>query len=119
MGPLVAQRLLNNEAKVDDPQQALRLPELYATLHAAMWSELQTGNDIPLARRNLQRDYVCAARQRADQAVGVDARRRACAAARGREERCVPSSRRRTAPRLSDRGAGRTSPKCSRRSTRR
>jgi hypothetical protein len=58
MGPLVAQRLLNNEAKVDNPHEALRLPELYATLHAAVWSELKSGKDIPLVRRNLQRAYV-------------------------------------------------------------
>ena len=62
LGPLlgadVAQRLLNNELKVADPAQALRLAELYATLHAAIFSELKSGDDIPLIRRNLQRDYV-------------------------------------------------------------
>ncbi len=58
LGPDVAQRLLNNELKVSDPAQALRLAELYATLHAAIFSELKTGRDIPLVRRNLQRDYV-------------------------------------------------------------
>jgi len=60
LGETVAQRLVNNEAKVDDPKQALRLSELYATLHAAVWSELagKTARDIPLMRRNLQREYV-------------------------------------------------------------
>jgi hypothetical protein len=58
MGPDVAQRLLNNELKVANPAQALRLAELYGTLHAAVFSELKTGEDIPLIRRNLQRDYV-------------------------------------------------------------
>jgi hypothetical protein len=58
LGPDVAQRLLNNELKVSDPAQALRLSELYATLHVAIFSELKTGEDIPLIRRNLQRDYV-------------------------------------------------------------
>jgi len=58
MGADVAQRLLNNELKVSAPGQALRLAELYATLHAAIFSELKTGQDIPLVRRNLQRDYV-------------------------------------------------------------
>ena len=62
-GPDVAQRLLNNELKVADPAQALRLAELYATLHAAIFSELKTGQDIPLIRRNLQRDYVVARRR--------------------------------------------------------
>ncbi|MGH8802277.1 MAG: zinc-dependent metalloprotease, partial [Casimicrobiaceae bacterium] len=58
MSPLTAQRLLNNESKVDEQSHALRLPELYRTLHAAVWSELRNGHDIPLARRNLQREYV-------------------------------------------------------------
>jgi hypothetical protein len=58
LGPDVAQRLLNNELKAADPAQALRLAELYATLHAAIFSELAAGQDIPLIRRNLQRDYV-------------------------------------------------------------
>ncbi len=58
MSPMIAQRLLNNESKVDSPREALRLPDLYATLHAAVWSELRTGREIPLLRRNLQREYV-------------------------------------------------------------
>jgi hypothetical protein len=53
MSETVAQRLLNNESKVDDPARALRLSELYATLHGAIWSELKTGRDVPLFRRNL------------------------------------------------------------------
>ena len=44
LGPDVAQRLLNNELKVADPTQALRLAELYATLHAA---DLQRAEDRP------------------------------------------------------------------------
>ena len=58
MSPSIAQRLLNNAAKVDDPKQALKLSELYATLHNAVWSELRTGKDITLFRRNLQREYA-------------------------------------------------------------
>jgi hypothetical protein len=58
MGENVAQRLVNNEAKVDAPAKALRLAELYATMHGAVWSEVASGRDIPLARRNLQREYV-------------------------------------------------------------
>jgi hypothetical protein len=58
MSDTVAQRLLNNESKVDNPSQALRLSELYGTLHAAIWSELRTGRDIPLFRRNLQREHA-------------------------------------------------------------
>ncbi|MEO8627984.1 MAG: zinc-dependent metalloprotease, partial [Betaproteobacteria bacterium] len=37
MSPSIAQRLLNNAAKVDDPATALKLSELYSTLHAAVW----------------------------------------------------------------------------------
>jgi hypothetical protein len=58
MSPSIAQRLLNNAAKVDDAKSALRLSELYATLHGAVWSELKSGKDIPLVRRNLQREYA-------------------------------------------------------------
>jgi uncharacterized protein DUF4953/uncharacterized protein DUF5117/uncharacterized protein DUF5118 len=58
MSAPIAQRLLNNAAKVDDPKSALKLPELYTTLHNAVWSELSTGKDITLFRRNLQREYV-------------------------------------------------------------
>ena len=49
-----------------DPTQALRLAELYATLHAAILSELATGEDIPLVRRNLQREYAARGRHGAD-----------------------------------------------------
>ena len=58
LGPDVAQRLLNNELKVSQPEDALRFAELYGTLHAAIFVELKTGQDIPLIRRNLQREYV-------------------------------------------------------------
>jgi hypothetical protein len=58
LGPDVAQRLLNNELKATDPKQALRLAELYGTLHRAVFSELPANQDIPLLRRNLQREYV-------------------------------------------------------------
>jgi len=58
MSVAVAQQLLNNESKTADPKDALRLAELYETLHAAIWSELRSGKDIPLFRRNLQREYA-------------------------------------------------------------
>ena len=58
LGPEIAQRLLNNELKVRDPSDALTVAELYATLHRSIWSEVVTGDDIPLIRRNLQREYV-------------------------------------------------------------
>ncbi|HJU21376.1 MAG TPA: zinc-dependent metalloprotease [Casimicrobiaceae bacterium] len=58
MSPPIAQRLLNNIAKVDNPKQALKLSELYETLHDAVFSELKTGRDITLFRRNLQREFA-------------------------------------------------------------
>ena len=58
MSPPIAQRLLNNAAKVDDPKTALSLSELYTTLHDAVWSELKSGKDITLFRRNLQREFA-------------------------------------------------------------
>ena len=58
MSAPIAQRLLNNAAKVDDPKEALKLSELYGTLHDAVWSELRSGKDITLFRRNLQREYA-------------------------------------------------------------
>ena len=58
MGPEIAQRLLNNELKVKDPSDALTVAELYGTLHRAIFSEVVNGEDIPLIRRNLQREYV-------------------------------------------------------------
>jgi hypothetical protein len=50
--------LLNNESKTAAPTEALRLSELYDTLHRAIWSELKTGRDIHLFRRNLQREHA-------------------------------------------------------------
>ena len=58
MSDAVAQRLLDAEGKVDRPGEALQLAEVYASLHRAIWSELKAGGDIPLIRRNLQREYV-------------------------------------------------------------
>ena len=58
LGPDVAQRLQNNELKVAERAQALTVAELYATLHRAIFSEIRAGHDVPLLRRNLQREYV-------------------------------------------------------------
>jgi hypothetical protein len=54
----VYQRILDSESKVDDPREALKLSEVFASLHRAIWSELKSGQDIPLLRRNLQREHV-------------------------------------------------------------
>ncbi|MDR2710356.1 MAG: zinc-dependent metalloprotease [Burkholderiales bacterium] len=53
-----AQRLLNNLAKSAKGDDALTLGELHATLRKAIWSELKSDGDIPLMRRNLQREYA-------------------------------------------------------------
>lgn len=77
MSPPIAQRLLNNATKVDDPKSALKLSELYQTLHDAVWSELRSGQDITLFRRNLQREYamrVANALVRASESMPADAR---------------------------------------------
>src|SRR5512140_1269392 len=58
MDPSVAARLLDSEPKAGNPQQILRLSDLYDTLHKAIWSELKTGSDINLLRRNLQREHA-------------------------------------------------------------
>jgi hypothetical protein len=58
MSESVAQRLLDAEAKVDDPAQALKLAEVYRTLRRAIWSDLKGRGDIALIRRNLQREHA-------------------------------------------------------------
>ncbi len=58
MSDAVAQRLLDSGSAVDRPAEALRVSELYASLHAAIFSELGSGRDITLLRRNLQREYT-------------------------------------------------------------
>ncbi len=88
----VAQRILDSQAKLPKPAQAFRLSELYAGLHQAIWSELKTGRDIDLFRRNLQREHVnriASALVRPSGSMPADARsqlrvRGAAAAHRGR-----------------------------------
>jgi hypothetical protein len=58
MSDVVAQRILDSQAKVPRPDEAFRLIELYGGLHRAIFSELKSGRDIDLFRRNLQREYV-------------------------------------------------------------
>ncbi len=58
MSEAIAQRVLDAEGKVDRPGDAVQLAEIYASLHRAIWSELKTGRDIPLMRRNLQREHA-------------------------------------------------------------
>jgi hypothetical protein len=58
MSDAVAQRIVDSQAKLPRSEQPFRLSELYAALHAAIWSELKTGRDIDLFRRNLQREHA-------------------------------------------------------------
>ena len=58
MSETVAQRILDSQAKLAPPAQGYGLSELYGELRTAIWSELRTGTDINLFRRNLQREHV-------------------------------------------------------------
>jgi Met-zincin/Domain of unknown function (DUF5117) len=54
----VATRIIDAESKLNNPQQALKLSELYDSLQNAIWSELRNGSDIGSLRRNLQREHL-------------------------------------------------------------
>jgi hypothetical protein len=58
MSDAVAQRLLDSDVKLDNPRAGFHLADLYDGLQASIWSELKTGGDIPLLRRNLQREHL-------------------------------------------------------------
>jgi hypothetical protein len=52
-----AQRLIDSALLVPAPN-ALGLSDLYSTLRKALWSELESNQDIVLPRRNLQREHI-------------------------------------------------------------
>jgi hypothetical protein len=54
----VAARLLDSQEKLADAAQGLSLGELYASVQAAVWSELKGGKEISTMRRNLQREHL-------------------------------------------------------------
>jgi hypothetical protein len=58
MGDTVAARLLDSSFKSENGKKALSLSELYDGLQGAIWSDLKGKDDIPLMRRNLQREHV-------------------------------------------------------------
>jgi len=62
MSDFVARRVLDNSGKLDVPQTAFRLSELYQQLDRDVWGELNAQlaapAGIPAARRELQRDHV-------------------------------------------------------------
>lgn len=57
-GDALAGRVLDAAAKVDHPEDAFGLAELYGRLMREVWSELDGGATIPPARRELQRDHA-------------------------------------------------------------
>lgn len=56
--PVVAQRILDTPDKLTNPKEAFRLSELYDTLQTAIWSELKSGREVSVMRRNLQREHL-------------------------------------------------------------
>jgi hypothetical protein len=54
----VASRLLDSGFKVAGTNKGLSLSELYDSLQGSIWSDLKGAGDIPLMRRNLQREHV-------------------------------------------------------------
>jgi len=54
----VAQRIIDSEVKLDNPQSGFHLSELYVSLHRSIWSELKTGHEITPLRRSLQREHL-------------------------------------------------------------
>jgi hypothetical protein len=54
----VAARMLSSEYVAERPGEGLRLAQLYDQLQGAIWSELDAQHDIPLMRRNLQREHL-------------------------------------------------------------
>ena len=58
MSDAVALRLLDSSFKVSEAKKGLSLSDLYDTLQGSIWSDLKGTGDIPLMRRNLQREHV-------------------------------------------------------------
>ncbi|HET9580205.1 MAG TPA: zinc-dependent metalloprotease [Usitatibacter sp.] len=58
MSEAVAARMLDTSLKLSDGQKGLSLSEMYDTLQAAIWGDLKGASDIPLMRRNLQREHL-------------------------------------------------------------
>ncbi|MBN8488552.1 MAG: zinc-dependent metalloprotease, partial [Burkholderiales bacterium] len=58
MSDAVVARVLDNEAKVDRPSEALALSELIDSIGKAVWSDALGSGEIPAARRELQRDHA-------------------------------------------------------------
>ncbi|HET7729351.1 MAG TPA: zinc-dependent metalloprotease [Usitatibacter sp.] len=58
MSDSVAARLLDSSFKTAEGKKYLSLSDLYDTLQASIWGDLKGTGDIPLMRRNLQREHI-------------------------------------------------------------
>jgi hypothetical protein len=58
MSDAVASRVLSSVELANNPKDVLSLNELYGTLQASIWSELNGASDITSFRRDLQREHV-------------------------------------------------------------
>jgi len=56
--PPVATQLAEVGMKVNDPKETLGLADVYDALQDAIWSEVKTGQETSLIRRNLQREQL-------------------------------------------------------------
>ncbi|MEK8031174.1 zinc-dependent metalloprotease [Ideonella sp. DXS29W] len=54
----LAARLLDAQAKADSPKEAFSVGELYRRVTGEIWSDLARPGDIPVARRELQREHL-------------------------------------------------------------
>jgi hypothetical protein len=77
MSDAVATRIEEGAYRYAKSEPVFHLSELYDTLQDAIWSELKSGRDISVFRRNLQREHlkrVTAVLLRPSQSVQADAR---------------------------------------------
>ena len=77
MSDSVATRIEEGAYRQTRSEHGFRLSELYDTLQDAIWSELKSGRDISVFRRNLQREHlrrVAGMLLRSSQTVQADAR---------------------------------------------
>jgi hypothetical protein len=77
MSDQVATRIEEGAYRESRAGRNFRLSELYDTLQSAIWSELKTGRDISVFRRNLQREHlkrVAGTLLRPSQTMQADAR---------------------------------------------
>ena len=58
MSDAVASRLLDTSLKLAEGKKGMSLSDLYDGLQQAVWSDLKGTSDIPLMRRNLQREHL-------------------------------------------------------------